>query len=237
MKHRLLLATGNPGKLREFQALLGEDRWELVTPSQAGIADLEVVEDGETYRENAARKARAYANAARLPALADDSGLEVDALEGRPGVYSARYAGVGLTNQDAANRKKLLGALEGVPTQRRDARFRALVALTHPYGPNVRFGEGTVEGRIAQDERGDLGFGYDPVFELPDGRRMAELSREEKNVFSHRARALAELGWALDALHNALDKAVEQSAATKETGPGNDELVDAPASDEPAHPQ
>lgn len=208
-RHKLLLATGNPGKLREFQALLGEERWELVTPADAGIDDLEVVEDGETYQDNAARKARAYANAARLPALADDSGLEVDALDGRPGVHSARYAGVGLTDQDAANRNKLLGALEGTPPQQRGARFRAFVALTHPYGPNVRFGEGTVEGRIAQDERGDLGFGYDPVFELPDGRRMAELSREEKNEFSHRARALAQLGWALDALHDALDKAVE----------------------------
>jgi XTP/dITP diphosphohydrolase len=236
MRHRLLLATGNPGKLREFQALLGEQRWELVTPADAGIGDLEVVEDGETYQENAARKARAYANAARLPALADDSGLEVDALEGRPGVHSARYAGVGLTDEDAANRKKLLGALEGIPPQQRGARFRAFVALTHPYGPNVRFGEGTVEGRIAQDERGDLGFGYDPVFELPDGRRMAELSREEKNEFSHRARALAQLGWALDALHDALDNTVGQRTAMKETGSGNDESVDAGASDEPARP-
>ena len=110
------------------------------------------------------------------------------------------------------------------------------MALTHPYGPNVRFGEGTVEGRIAQDERGDLGFGYDPVFELPDGRRMAELSRKEKNEFSHRARALADLGWALDALHAALDKTVEQRAAAKETGSGDDESTNAGASNGHAGP-
>ncbi|HJN93177.1 MAG TPA: non-canonical purine NTP pyrophosphatase, partial [Dehalococcoidia bacterium] len=154
-RHRLLIATGNRGKVREFQQLLSDTDWDLVTPAEAGIADLEVVEDGETYQANAARKARAYANASGLPALADDSGLEVDALDGAPGIFSARYAGSGRTDQDAANRAKLLGALAGVPTEQRTARFRAAVALSHPYGPDVRFGEGVVEGRIAEDERGD----------------------------------------------------------------------------------
>jgi XTP/dITP diphosphohydrolase len=205
-RHRLLIATGNPGKVREFQKLLEGTTWDLVTPEEAGIAGLEVVEDGNTYQANAARKARAYANASGLPALADDSGLEVDALDGAPGIYSARYAGPGRTDQDAANRTKLLGALDGVPTPKRTARFRAAVALSHPYGPDVRFGEGVVEGRIAEDERGDRGFGYDPVFELPDGRRMSELPAEEKNAISHRARALGNLQWALDALATALDR-------------------------------
>ncbi len=209
-RHRLLVATKNRGKVREFQQLLGEERWELMTPEEVGIGGLEVVEDGETYRESAARKARAYANASGLPALADDSGLEVDALEGAPGIYSARYAGAGSTDQDAANRAKLLAALAGVPKEKRGARFRAAVALSHPYGPDVRFGEGLVEGRIAEDERGDLGFGYDPVFELPDGRRMAELAPEEKNAISHRARALADLQPALDQLAATLTKAAAE---------------------------
>lgn len=205
MAVRLLIATGNAGKLREFRALFAGRRgaevgeWELVAPGDVGLAGFEVVEDGETYAANAARKARAYANAARLPALADDSGLEVDALGGAPGVYSARYAGV--EADDAANRAKLLAALGGTPASERGARFRCVVALAYPFTTNVRLGEGAVEGRIAMDERGDLGFGYDPVFELPDGRRMAELSAEQKNAISHRARALADARWALAALY------------------------------------
>ena len=206
MAARLLIATGNAGKLREFRALFerlrdGDDEvgeWELVAPADVGLADFEVVEDGETYAANAARKARSYANAARLPALADDSGLEVDALGGAPGVRSARYAGP--EADDAANRAKLLDALSAVPLPERAARFRCVVAVAYPFTTNVRLGEGAVEGRIAMDERGDLGFGYDPVFELPDGRRMAELSAAEKNQISHRGRALQDARWALAAL-------------------------------------
>ena len=205
---RLLIASSNPHKRRELAQLLAPDGWELVTPAQAGLAGLAVPEEGAVYRENAARKARAYANASGLPALADDSGLEVDALDGAPGVQSARYAGSGAT--DAANRAKLLRALAGVPAERRGARFRAVAALTFPYGPNVRFGEGTVAGRIAVDERGAQGFGYDPVFELPDGRRMAELSMEEKSHLSHRGEAVRHLRWALKALASTLDGAEEQ---------------------------
>ena len=207
MPQRLLIASGNRAKLREFAHLFEQlpssaGEWRLAAPADVGLADFEVVEDGGTYQANAARKARAYANAAALPALADDSGLEVDALDGAPGIYSARYAGA--EADDAANRAKLLAALDGVPAVERGARFRCVVALAFPFTTNVRVGEGAVEGRIAVDERGSLGFGYDPIFELPDGRRMAELSMDEKNRISHRAQALEHARWALAALRAAL---------------------------------
>ena len=208
MPHRLLIASGNPGKLREFRELFEahvESQWELVAPADVGLQDFTVVEDGDTYAENAGRKARSYSNACGLPALADDSGLEVDALDGAPGLYSARYAGEAA--DDAANRAKLLQALTDVPTRQRGARFRCVIALAFPYTTNVRLGEGVVEGTIAMDERGELGFGYDPVFALPDGRRMAELEMTEKNAISHRARALANAAWALDAMAKTLDNA------------------------------
>ncbi|MCY3922965.1 MAG: RdgB/HAM1 family non-canonical purine NTP pyrophosphatase [Chloroflexi bacterium] len=207
MPHRLLIATGNPGKLREFGALFDahvESQWELVAPADVGLKGFTVVEDGDTYAENAGRKARSYSNACGLPALADDSGLEVDALDGAPGLYSARYAGDAA--DDAANRTKLLQALANIPTEQRAARFRCVIALAFPYTTNVRLGEGVVEGSIAMDERGDLGFGYDPVFALPDGRRMAELDMSEKNAISHRARALADAAWALDVMAQTLDQ-------------------------------
>ena len=206
MPNRLLIATGNQGKLREFRELFDahvDSQWELVAPAEVGLKDFTVVEDGETYAENAGRKARSYSNACGLPALADDSGLEVDALDGAPGLYSARYAGKAA--DDAANRLKLLQALSDIPTGKRAARFRCVIALAFPYTTNVRLGEGLVEGLIAMDERGDLGFGYDPVFALPDGRRMAELDVAEKNRISHRARALANAAWALDAMARTLD--------------------------------
>ena len=207
MAHRLLIATGNIGKIREFRALFDahvESEWELVAPTDIGLKDFTVVEDGETYAENAGRKARSYANAAGLPALADDSGIEVDALDGAPGLYSARYAGE--NSDDAANRAKMLRELADVPAERRAARFRCVIALAFPYTTNLRLGEGVVEGSIAMDERGDLGFGYDPLFALPDGRSMAELDVAEKNRISHRARALANAAWALDAMSKTLDK-------------------------------
>ena len=183
----LLLATHNSGKLRELRQLI-DPGWALVAPEEADLGHLHVVEDGATYRENAALKARAFADASGLPALADDSGLEVDALDGAPGIRSARYARAGAT--DAANRARLVAALEGVPGERRKARYRALVAIALPRQSRVWCTEGIVAGSIAIDERGSEGFGYDPLFELPDGRRMAELTMEEKNQISHRARAL-----------------------------------------------
>ena len=207
MPHRLLIASGNIGKIREFRALFDthvESAWELIAPADVGLADFAVIEDGDTYAENAARKARSYANAAGLPALADDSGLEVDALDGAPGLYSARYAGEAA--DDVANRAKLLDALSAVSAQERRARFRCIIALAFPYTTNVRLGEGVVEGSIAMDERGDLGFGYDPVFTLEDGRRMSEISVAEKNQVSHRARALANAAWALDVMAKTLDQ-------------------------------
>lgn len=207
MPHRLLIATGNPGKIREFRELFDahvDSQWELVAPAEVGLQGFTVVEDGQTYAQNAGRKARSYSNASGLPALADDSGLEVDALDGAPGLYSARYAGE--APDDAANRARLLQAMIDVPTRQRAARFRCVVALAFPYTTNVRLGEGVVEGAIAMDERGDLGFGYDPLFALADGRRMAELDVAEKNRISHRARALGDAAWALDSMAQILDK-------------------------------
>lgn len=187
MTIEILLATNNQGKLREMQALLEGAGVELVTPGQLGLA-LEVEENGSSYAENAALKARAFAQASGLLTLADDSGLEVDALGGRPGMYSHRFAPQpGAT--DADRRAYLLEQLAGRPRPWM-ARFRCVVAVVRP-GGEARFAEGVCEGEIIPEERGDNGFGYDPVFLLPDlGRTMAELSMEEKNRRSHRALAV-----------------------------------------------
>ncbi len=184
---KLLLASNNPGKLREILALLEDLPLELVTPRQIGLA-LEVPEDGSTYADNAARKALAFARLAGMLTLADDSGLEVEALHGEPGLHSARYLPTpGAT--DADRRQYLLQKLKGLsrPWQ---ARFRCTVALANPAG-RVQFAEGACPGEIIPEERGQGGFGYDPVFLLPElGRTMAELTMEEKNRLSHRARAI-----------------------------------------------
>ncbi len=187
-----MLATGNPGKVREIRAILEDCGWDLLTPQEAGIEPPRVIENGRSYLENAVMKATAYARAAKMPALADDSGLEVDALGGRPGVHSARYGGPGLGDRERWQR--LLAELEGVPPARRTARFRATVVLARPGNDDV-VREGVLEGRIALAPRGEGGFGYDPVFELPDGRTLAEIG-EEKQRISHRAqafRAMAEV--------------------------------------------
>ena len=160
--------------------------------------DLEVDESGASFQENAVLKARAYAAASGLPSLADDSGLEVDALGGAPGVFSARYAGAGASDQD--RRQKLLTALADTPIDRRSARFRCVVAISDP-GGRVAVAAGTCEGRIALEPRGTNGFGYDPVFYLPEyGCTMAELRPELKNQISHRARAIQAARPLLDAL-------------------------------------
>jgi len=185
---KLLIATGNPGKVVEIQDLLLNLPIQLVTPAEIGLGDFDVVEDGDTYAENAAKKARAYCQASGLLVLADDSGLEVDALGGAPGLHSARYAPQpGAT--DADRRALMLHNLRGLP-QPWTAHFRCTVAVATPAGA-LELTEGTCEGEIIPEERGSNGFGYDPIFLLTDlGRTMAELTREQKNTLSHRARAV-----------------------------------------------
>lgn len=183
---RLLVATNNAGKLAEYRALLDGCGWELVTPAELGLR-LDVEETGTDYATNARIKAEAFARAGGLLTLADDSGLEVDALEGRPGPLSARYAGASQTDEEGY--RLLLSQMEGAPPEQRAARFRCVIAIASPAG-DVRFTEGECPGVIATAPRGDNGFGYDPVFYLPEfGRTMAELTFEEKNRISHRAAA------------------------------------------------
>lgn len=188
MLREVLLATGNAGKVRELRALLAPFGVRVWTPAERGLS-VEVVEDAATFEGNALKKARAFAAASGLACLADDSGLEVDALGGAPGVRSARYAGDGAT--DEANRTKLLEALAGVPTHRRGARFRCALVLVDADGELLWRGAGTCEGRILSAPRGDGGFGYDPVFAARgEERSMAELSGAEKNAISHRGAAM-----------------------------------------------
>jgi XTP/dITP diphosphohydrolase len=184
-KPRLLIATTNSGKQREYRVLLAGVPAEIVFPNDLGIL-LEVEEDGTTFHENAAKKARALAQASGLPALADDSGLEVDALGGEPGVRSARYAGPGA--DDPKRRAFLLEKLRGVPAPR-TARFVCVIAIASPAG-EVAYAEGECRGEITFTERGTNGFGYDPVFQV-EGKpeTMAEIPAGEKNRISHRARA------------------------------------------------
>jgi XTP/dITP diphosphohydrolase len=180
---RLLLATNNAGKAAELRRLLDGCGWELVTPAELGLK-LDIDESGQTYEANATKKALQYAQAGGLVALADDSGLEVDALGGRPGILSARYAGLDRT--DAERVQTLLEELRDVSEEERTARFRAVIAIAAPTG-RVETVEGTMEGRIALAPRGANGFGYDPVFLLPDrGLTAAELPADEKDAISHR---------------------------------------------------
>ena len=186
MTNRLLVATQNRGKRDEFALLLAGLDLELVMPSEIGL-DLVVTETGETYAENALLKARAYAQASGLLTLADDSGLEVDALEGAPGVYSARYGGPGGTDEDRY--WLLLRNLDRVPPSQRGARFCCVIALVWPDGREAT-AEGICEGRITRAPRGKNGFGYDPIFWVIErGCTMAELAPEVKSAISHRARA------------------------------------------------
>ncbi len=194
---RVVVASSNEGKVREIRHVLEPLGWEVVRAADVGREALEVDETGETFLENALIKARAYAEAFDCPALADDSGLEVDALEGAPGVRSARYAGE--PTDDAANNAKLLAALDGVPAAERTARFRCVMALVWP-DRRVLAADGVCEGRIGYEPRGTGGFGYDPLF-LPDaapGKTMAELSPDEKSAISHRGAALRALRDALE---------------------------------------
>jgi XTP/dITP diphosphohydrolase len=183
----VLIATNNIGKVDEIKALLGGLDLMLFTPADLGLT-LEVVEDGQSYAENAAKKALAFAQASRLVALGDDSGLEVDALGGQPGLHSHRFYPIPNAT-DADRRKYLLERLEGKPRPWM-ARFRATIAIASPSG-EVKLATGECEGEIIPEEHGSNGFGYDPIFFIPEiGLTMAELEMGEKNRLSHRARAI-----------------------------------------------
>jgi len=186
LRYKLLLATNNEAKVREYRDLLRDLAFELVTSAELGMINI-VNEVGESLEENARLKATASAARSQLLALADDSGLEVDALGGEPGRLSARYAGEKASDRDRISH--LLAKLEGVPWEKRSARFRCVIAIATPEG-KVEFCSGECLGIITFEPRGERGFGYDPIFYLPElGRTMAELTLEIKNQVSHRGQA------------------------------------------------
>ncbi|MEI6415673.1 MAG: RdgB/HAM1 family non-canonical purine NTP pyrophosphatase [Pseudomonadota bacterium] len=188
---RIVLASNNPGKVREFQALLAAERIEILPQATLGVPEVE--ETGLSFVENAILKARNATRFSQLPALADDSGIEVDALQGAPGIYSARYAGAGAS--DMANNRRLLDALTGVPESERTARYQCLIVyLRHAEDPTPLICQGVWEGRILREPVGEGGFGYDPLFWVPrHGCSAAELDPAEKNRLSHRGEALRRL--------------------------------------------
>jgi XTP/dITP diphosphohydrolase len=206
-RRRLLVATRSPHKLRELRELLALDRTDLVSLEEVGV-DGEPIEDGETFETNAAIKARHGLRASGLPTLADDSGLEVDALDGGPGVRTRRYAGEDATDDD--NNDKLLEALDGLPADRRGARYVCVLAVAFPDRVGTRGGvavmtaRGTCRGRIATAARGTGGFGYDPIFEprseRPGGRTLGLWTPVEKHAISHRAWAARRMSRRLVAL-------------------------------------
>ena len=194
VRRTLLIATRNAGKLRELADLLAVTPFDLVSLVDVGIDD-EVEETGETFEQNAALKAETYSRLSGLPTLADDSGLEVDALEGEPGVRSARYAGPNASDDDRI--AFLIGKLDNVPEDTWSARFRCVVAVAWLDQPTQLY-PGACEGMIVRQARGDSGFGYDPVFYVPMlGKTMAELTSEEKNRISHRSVAARKASEAL----------------------------------------
>ncbi|MEQ1579101.1 MAG: RdgB/HAM1 family non-canonical purine NTP pyrophosphatase [Steroidobacteraceae bacterium] len=188
MKPRIVLATTNPAKLRELEDLLAP--WQVEVLAQSRFTRDSVAETGLTFVENAILKARYAAEKSGLPAVADDSGIEVDALRGRPGIYSARYAGQGASDTD--NLQRLLVELAGVPLEKRTARYRcALVYMRYELDPAPIICQASWEGTIMVESRGDGGFGYDPIFQVAGlGVTAAELSAEAKNQLSHRGKAL-----------------------------------------------
>jgi XTP/dITP diphosphohydrolase len=191
MTQRILVATHNQGKVRELARLLAALELDWLTLNDLGVT-LEVAETGETFLENATLKATQYAAVAGCLTLADDSGLEVDGLDGRPGVHTAYYGGPGLT--PAERYHLLLENLRGVPWERRTARFRCVMVVANPAGELLATAAGVCEGLIALEPSGAGGFGYDPIFYLPEhGATMAELPPELKNQISHRGRAIQKL--------------------------------------------
>jgi XTP/dITP diphosphohydrolase len=195
---KLLLATSNPGKIREYRLLLDGFGYQITTLTEEGIAKT-VIESGNDYEQNARLKAITYAKLSQLTTLADDSGLEVDALDGEPGVKSARFAGEVAT--DAEKVRLLLAKLNGIPWERRTARFKCVIAIASP-GGRAELCYGECHGMIALEAKGENGFGYDPIFFLPEiGKTMAELHLEMKNQISHRARASQKARQVLQQLH------------------------------------
>ena len=188
---RIVLASNNPGKVREINQLLAEQEIQVIPQREFGVPEAE--ETGLTFVENALIKARNAAQHSDQPAIADDSGIEVDALQGAPGVYSARFAGPGSSDED--NNRRLLEALRDTPPERRSARFQCvMVYLRHAEDPTPIICQGTWEGQILEAPRGEGGFGYDPLFLLTgQGCTSAELPPEEKNRLSHRGQALRRL--------------------------------------------
>lgn len=187
MKNSIIFATGNEGKMKEIRLILADLGMEILSLKDAGI-DIEIHEDGKTFEENAVIKARAVMQKTGVLVLADDSGLEIDYLNGEPGVYSARYLG-----EDTSYRVKnqsLIDRLKGIPKEQRTARFVCVIAAAFPDG-RILTARGTIEGIIGYEERGEGGFGYDPIFWLPEyGCSTAELTMEKKNELSHRGKAL-----------------------------------------------
>lgn len=186
---RLLLATTNRGKIAELRDLLDGCGWEIVTPGDVGIT-IEVEEDGETYQENASKKALAGMEASGLVTLADDSGIEIQAMGGEPGVQSARFIRADATYEERF--AEIERRLAGKTPLERTARFVAVIAIADPRNGEVRFAEGSISGVIAPEPRGDRGFGYDPIFWSPSqNATTAQLEEHEKAIISHRARAVA----------------------------------------------
>ena len=189
MSKKVVLASGNAGKLREFFRILGNAGFEIVPQSDYDVVD--VPETGLTFVENAIIKARNASQQSGLPALADDSGIDVDALNGQPGIYSARYSGEG----DAANNQKILDEMKDVPDDKRTARFRCcIVYMRHAEDPSPLIADASWEGSIMHELSGANGFGYDPLFFVPThGKSSAELTADEKNSISHRGQALQQI--------------------------------------------
>ena len=185
---KIVAATGNKHKIEEIESITKKFGMNVITKAEAGVGDLEVEETGTTFEENSLIKAEAIMKVTGMPAIADDSGLEADALNGAPGVYSARFSGEGAT--DESNNAKLLKLMENIPDDERSARFVSVVTLCFPNGTVVA-ARGECPGTLRRSPRGDGGFGYDPLF-VPVGydKTYAEISAEEKNIISHRAKAL-----------------------------------------------
>ncbi|MBM9930013.1 XTP/dITP diphosphatase [Pediococcus pentosaceus] len=189
MNNEILIATKNDGKLKEFKQIF-EQKGIVVKSLKDINDDVEIVENGLSFEENARLKADGYAKSIGIPVLADDSGLEIDALNGRPGIFSARYAG---DHNDAANNAKVLSELGGIPDEKRTATFHSTVVVRKPDGSEL-VANGNLRGRILPVPRGDNGFGYDPLFFVEaKNKTLAEMTREEKNKISHRALAIEDL--------------------------------------------